>query len=772
MLFTVKAPSIHMGSVRLPAVRTAMSAQSCSKRSARRTVFLFAVVGLCAQGRLTIAAAADYARDIRPLLMRKCSACHGALRQESGLRLDAAALIHQGGQGGPAIRPGDSAASRLVQAVTGTGDMPRMPPQGESEPLSAADVRLLRGWIDAGAPSPEEEPIPISPEEHWSYQVPQRPSLSPGKNASWAANAIDALISDVHEARGLRPNPPAPSDLMLRRLYVDLLGVTPTRDEREEFLQDDSPSAYERVVDRLLANPQFGERWGRHWMDIWRYADWYGRRAEGEIRYSQHHIWRWRDWIVESLNSDKGYDQMILEMLAGDEWMPTDPQVLCATGFLARNWYKFNRNIWLQETVEHTTAAILALTIKCARCHDHKYEPVSQQEYYRVRAFFEPHGVRTDPVAGQPDITKDGISRVYDADLTAPTYVLVRGDERQPVLQNPLQPGLPAIFGDDALNIQSVSVAVASRTSGENAQPATSSGRRLALARWIIRPDNPRTARVAVNHVWRRHLGAALVPTVANFGLAGRPPSHPKLLDWLAVEFCRQGWSMKWIHRLIVTSKTYRMDAGIRDNPSRQGDPGNTGYWRMNTRRMEAEVIRDSMLRLSDCLDLTIGGPELDEKLGEESARRSLYFRITPDNKMEFLDLFDLANPNECYERRESVIPQQALAIWNSRIALRTAGRLAVMLKRSEPTMDEADFVTAAFQQVLGRGPTNDELDLCCRFLADSLARREAHSNPITANRAAGSDIREDSSGGNGRCGAEEALIHVLLNHNDFVTIR
>ena len=261
-------------------------------------------------------------------------------------------------------------------------------------------------------------------------------------------------------------------------MYLDLIGIPPTPDELHAFLKDTSPDAYEKVVDRLLASPMYGERWGRHWMDVWRYSDPFGNGEE--YRYSQRHVWRWRDWIIESLNADKGYDRMILEMLAGDEVAPGDRDTLRATGYLARNWYKFNRTAWIQDTVEYTAAGFLGITLRCARCHDHKYDPISQADYYRFRAVFEPHDVRIDPVPGQPDVNKDGVARAFDKTPDAPTYLFVRGDERTPDKSRPLTPGVPGVFGDRPRGERGH--VRARRTSPRSLPAAADAARRLAKA--------------------------------------------------------------------------------------------------------------------------------------------------------------------------------------------------------------------------------------------------------------------------------------------------
>ncbi len=394
----------------------------------------------------------DYLRDIKPVLTARCYACHGALKQEAELRLDTVSLMRKGSYTGPVIEPGKVEESYLVDALSGSAGF-RMPPEGE--PLSDEQIGMIQSWIAAGAPAPEDEAPQQDPKDHWAFQPPTRPEVPPVRDPDWSANPIDAFLAYEHDRQGLVPVPPADRAMLLRRVALDLTGLAPTREELHAFLADDRPDAYERAVDRLLESPHYGERWGRHWMDVWRYSDWdgYGK----EVRESQPHIWRWRDWIVESLNADTGYDQMVRAMLAGDEIAPDDPETLRATGYLVRNWYKFNRNIWLDSTVEHTPKAFLGLTIACAKCHDHKYDPISQADYYRFRAFFEPHEIATDRLPGQADTSKDGLVRVYDAYADRPTYLFQRGDEKQPVEDHPLEPAVPGMF-DAGLDITPVTL--------------------------------------------------------------------------------------------------------------------------------------------------------------------------------------------------------------------------------------------------------------------------------------------------------------------------
>jgi hypothetical protein len=739
-----------------------------------------------------------------------------------------------------------------------------------------------------------------------------RPQLPEVKNAAWVRNPIDTFVAAEHQARGLVPRPEAAKGVLLRRIYFDLIGLSPTPEERAAFLADESPDAYEHVVDKLLADSRYGERWGRHWMDIWRYSDWSGGN---QIRDSKPHIWRWRDWIIESLNENKGYNQMLLEMLAADELAPGDTNALRATGFLVRNYKMLSREQWLEDTVKHTSQAFLGITMGCAKCHDHKFDPISQEEYYEMRAIFEPHQVRTDRIPGQLDTARDGLVRVYDVNTNPPTYLFIRGDERKPDTNRLMKPNVPHMLGGHfevepvglpkgsafpdkrpfviedikraaeeavaeaknklkTLNESSpsetekikeeellVSVAEAKRAATlavlqteeleekkdsaewakaaahatwaqrmaafkqaesdhytaqtktrhlqekvdqlssakdscapeakesdrkqladatkqlEDAKkkeqdaskklaeartqlesepttafkprdtetfPDKSTGRRLAFARWVANEQNPLTARVAMNHIWLRHFGTGIVPNPADFGANGKPAINPKLLDWLAAEFMSTNWNMKAMHRLIVTSSTYRM-ASTPDEADAKIDPDNTYLWRSPSRRMEAEVVRDNLLHVSGDLDPAMGGPDIDNNLGLTSKRRSIYLRLAAEKEVEFLKVFDGPAVTECYVRHPSVVPQQALALANSEVAVREAGRLAQRL--SSNCGDAEKFVQTAFGEVLARSPKPDEEKLCGEFL-------ESETKKFNESKA------------------RQNLVLVLFNHNDFITIR
>jgi hypothetical protein len=759
------------------------------------------------------------------------------------------------------------------------------------------------------------------------FQRVGRPPIPAVKDRSQVRNPIDRFITAEQEKHGLTPRPEALRHVLLRRLYLDLIGLPPTRAELRAFLADRSPRAYENVVDRLLADPRHGERWGRHWMDVWRYSDWAGYGPQ--VRDSQPHIWHWRDWIVESLNADKGYDRMVQEMLAADELAPADTSAMRATGYLVRNFKLFSREKWLQDTVDHTAQAFLGITLGCARCHDHMYDPLTQKEYYRVRAVFAPHLVRTDRLPGWPDVARNGLPRVYDASPTPNTFLLIRGDDRNPD-KTALQPGVPEALGG-ALKVQPIRLPrdasdpdgrpfvrketvaasaiaaakakqalrlarqqfartavqgldgdplrvllrvagmanarhglalaeldallaevrhsaleavvraaelaetgkketapwkqtatravraqrraavlearrglLAARQAERLAPPAqrlgagkrtaaavqalaraeasvklpdstnftprprrtypvTSTGRRLAFARWLVNRDNPLAARVAVNHVWLRHFGQALVPSVFDFGRNGQPATHPALLDWLAVEFMERQWSMKSLHRLIVTSAAYRRDSRPETSLLRR-DPDNRYLWRMAPRRVEGEVVRDSIFYVAGRLDGRMGGADIDHRLGTSVPRRSLYFQQAAEKQMEFLMLFDGPSVTECYQRTQSIMPQQALALSNSGLTLQHARILARKLA-AEVGSDAGKFTRAAFETVLSRLPSAAEEKECRTFLHE-LARR------LPAGKPGALDADGRAAEGDVNLRARENLVLVLLNHHEFVTIR
>jgi len=1053
----------------------------------------------------TAADPVDYRKDIKPVLQERCYACHGSLAQKGKLRVDSAANLLKAG----AIVPGKPDDSELIIRVSSGNDETRMPPEGH--PLKPEQVAKLKAWVEQGAKVPADDAQEPDPRDHWSFRTPVRPATPK------SANSIDAFITAKWSEKGLTPVPPADKRVLLRRVYIDLIGLPPTAAQTETFLKDTSPQAYEKVVDQLVASPQYGERWGRHFLDIWRYSDWWGLGAE--LRNSQRHIWHWRDWVVESFNADLGYDEMIRQMLAADELYPTDPQKLRATGYLARSYFLFNRTSWLDEVTEHVGKGFIGLTFNCAKCHDHKYDPIKQTDFYQFRAIFEPYQVRTDLVPGEPDVMKDGIPRAFDCNLDAKTPFHIRGDERNPDKDRVVNPGVPQFLNPDGLKITPVKLpplayrpgarpeivegyrkateakivaakaalatAIADRTKvtkdtplpekkdllqtegklifkdgfakpnpdlwevgpgmwkhekgkllqqkpgGERSHlraktappddfeakfdfvitggdpyksvgvafdaaadnevmvyvsghaggnklqitykngasfvyptdgmlntpiavnkpievlvrvrgplmnvsldgkhalaymlpisrkpgkidlvtfaasaeftgfalrelpkefelvqvgksvtkpvltaevveanvlaaertviaaeaelvavtaraaadqsaskndakaaaqaeklhavlaaelalaqadaelkrtapaakpaaeqkrkaaetvltaakkaaetpgeaytplpgalktmesnldttsktrpfPDTSTGRRTALANWLADAKNPLTARVAVNHLWLRHFGKPLVANVFEFGRRGTAPSHLELLDWLAVELMENKWSFKHIHRLMVTSNVYRLSSSaVGGDANAKLDSENRYLWRQNPIRMESQVVRDSLLHLGGDLDLTRGGPPVLAAAQEASNRRSMYFFHSHNDHNKLLDVFDNANVLDCYRRTESIVPQQALALWNSRLAMAMSVKINDQLHARLADADDTKFVTAAFEVVLGTSPTKDELATCLEALTEL--------------RTALEDVKDAGKR------ARLQVVQALINHNDFVTVR
>ncbi|MBT4692719.1 MAG: DUF1553 domain-containing protein [Planctomycetaceae bacterium] len=1099
----------------------------------------------------------NYLTDIKPILKARCYACHGALKQEAELRLDT----------GKALRSATDNGAVVLERITATDEDFRMPPIGE--PLTAEEIAQFKKWIEDGAVSPVNETAETDPAEHWAFVPPVTPAV-PRKHE---ARVIDYLIEKQLRTQKIGVLDLAAAPQRLRRVYLDLIGVPPTPEEVTAFLEDAATTRYGTVVDRLLADFRYGQRWARHWMDIWRYSDWYGRRNQNDVRNSSAQIWMWRDWIVDSLNNNVGYDVMVQQMLAADEMSPLDDSQWPATGYLVRNYYSLNPNEWMRHNVEYTGKAFLGLTFNCAHCHDHKYDPIEHDDYFRLRAFFEPMSIRMDQVAGapRPDEFVEylyagsrqpaliGMARVFDKSHDAITHFYNGGDERNRVTDHvPIEPGVPrflehllpqvseqqlpteawypgarqsvhdyemeqaakqltiakaellelspidvgelraaavvrknvqveldaaikqvnaqgrgalegrysllldarqgrrvlsnhlpevkelvedtvisfqllildegqvnfqlirdhkgsltagyvgfengviysytpggfsrfvvgkydfangerrfrakllihpatdnaeltidvlnvesevfrelatvsmaingwnpvgtdnkpilldcrtgtqAVFDDirvaipkhdeivlnfegkdysagqdvDEINnwkVGSSSVAPASSKTIEvidselvrvlrksvdeadaamsritlmrdaaiaavtaaeanmlkleaviaadvlryrdagidrgqdlikaavtksieadgliaNAEllasrvalvaaekivdkaqrktavtaaqarvvtaeasvtaakkatteppadynplsvqtPKTSTGRRTALARMLTHRNNPLTARVAVNHIWLRHFHVPLVETVFDFGRNGKPPTHPGVLDYLAVQLMESGWDMKKIHRLIVMSDAYQRSSqgNVRNG---QVDPDNVWLWRMNSGRMEAEIVRDSLLYIANDLNRSTGGRSLENTKALTTNRRSLYYETYPEagGSNPLGELFDAPNPFECYRRTSTIVPQQALALNNSdfvhQIAEKTVLRIEKMLVPPLDTQLDRAFVQMAFIVVLSRLPSAVESSKCEAFLS--------------------------SYGDNARAG----LIRVLINHSDFVSIQ
>lgn len=703
---------------------------------------------------------------IRPVLAEKCHKCHGPQKQKAQLRLDTAEGFQKGGDSGnPLVVPGKPDESLLLRAVRHADGVEKMPPE---EKLKDAEIADLAAWVKRGAHFPATaKAVGTDPSKHWAFQPVVRPEVPATRDAKWAVNPIDAFVLAKLEVAGLKPAPPADKRTLIRRATFDLTGLPPTPEEIEAFLKDGSPNAFARIVDRLLASPAYGERWGRHWLDVARYAD-----SNGLDENTAHgNAWRYRDYVVKSLNDDKPYDRFVLEQIAGD-LLPADAPAaryshLTATGFLALgpkvlaepDEKKMELDI-VDEQLDTLGRTVMGLTLGCARCHDHKFDPITAADYYGLAGVFvstktmenfkkvarwyenplatpeeikqkadfdariaalktriKAAGAKTDEESqGEVKKLKADLKVLEDATSEVPTAMGVTEGKPTdvPVLRrgNYLTPA--------AVVARRFPVVLAGEK--QDALPKNQSGR-LELATWLTDPKHPLTARVMVNRVWRWHFGKGLVRSVDNFGLIGEKPTHPELLDWLATEFTRDGWSLKKLHKRIMLSATYQMSS-THDAKAAVVDPDNRLLWRANIRRLEAEAIRDSLLAAGGILDRTAGGPALThvknrdylfdhtskDKTTYASDRRSIYLPVIRNNLYDVFQLFDApdaAVPNG--DRATTTVPTQALFFLNSPLATRAADALAGRLL-AKANLDDAGRVRLLFALTYGRPPTEQEV--------------------------------------------------------------
>jgi hypothetical protein len=637
----------------------------------------------------------------------------------------------EGGDSGPAIVPGRPNESLLLDMVL--GNKPQMPKSGPK--LTAGEVALLRKWIEQGASWPRGLTLreqKSDAETWWSLRPLTRAQIPAVKQAGWVRTPIDAFILSKLEKEGLSPSPEADRLTLIRRLYFDLLGLPPTPVEVEAFLADRSPDAYERLVDGLLNSPYYGERWARHWLDVVHYGDTHGYDKD-KLRPN---AWPYRDYVIRAFNEDKPYHRFIEEQLAGDVFYPRTRDGIVALGFLAAGPWdyvgqvelregtldkKITRNLDRDDMVATVMNTFTGLTVQCARCHDHKFDPITQEDYYSLQAVFAGVDRADRPYdaglvyAAAADFPTSG-SFTATGGKTRPIYLLRRGNEKDPVRE--VGPGTVACVS----GLESRFQLGKDRPEGE---------RRATLARWIVDSRNPLTWRCIVNRVWHYHFGKGLVETPNDFGRMGGQPSHPELLDWLAVEFQRQGQSIKALHRLILTSATYRQASSHRDACARI-DGGNRLLWRMNRRRLDAESIRDAVLAISGRLDPRLYGPgfrpfgfkddhsphyKYEEYNPDDPAtlRRSIYrflVRSVPD---PFMETLDCADPSLRVEKRNQTLTAlQALALLNNKFMVRMAGHLAARVERIGPNL--SDCLTAAHRLALGRSPAAEELELLTTY--------------------------------------------------------
>lgn len=773
----------------------------------------------------------DFVRDVEPILRARCHGCHGPKLHLGELRLDRKSdAMHGGGSGVPAISPGRSGESLLIRYVAGLDAKTVMPPSGPG--LSEEQIGLLRRWIDQGAVWPDSERVVQASREtptaeHWSFAPRARVAPPPVKDSKWVRNPIDAFVLAKLEARQWKPSPSAEPYQLLRRFYMDLTGLPPTLEEQDAFLKDTSAEALDRLTDDLLARKTYGERWARHWLDVVRYAETNGYERDA----IKPHAWRYRDYVIRSFNEDKPFDRFAIEQLAGDELPDRSAETLIATGYNRLGPWDdepadpaTDRFDQLDDIVSTTSQVFLGLTLGCARCHNHKFDPLTARDYYSMVAVFDglqrPRKGRTEldlPVGNAEELDREARrdariapltkqiaalredfrnrflasdrsalasdvliafrteagkrtdhqkalvgkhGKALDQEIAAatpaslneqikgleegiqklreetpdlprgyflnepeapkPTHLLIRGNARAPGPEVP--PAVPAVV-----------------TSAQPVfpPPQKTSLRRLTLAYWIASPENPLTARVIVNRVWQAHFGDGLVRTSSDFGKLGEKPSHPELLDWLANWFVENGWSMKKLHRLIMTSNTYRMSK--RSNPKYLAeDPENRLLWRMPYSRMEVEAIRDSMLAVSGTLNPAMYGPSMypfvprqalegssdpdkiwkpfDER---DAARRTIYTFIKRSMIVPMLEVLDFCDTSRSSPKRmnTSVAPQ-ALTLFNGDFVNRQAGHLAQRLAR-EAGEDPRRQIEYAYRLAFARQASAAETASMLRFVQE-----------------------------------------------------
>lgn len=834
----------------------------------------------------------SFPNDIQPIFEASCWKCHGPAVQLSKLDLRTRQAALSGGVHGPSIVPGNPQASRLFRMISGA-EKPSMPMDSKLKP---DEVETIRKWIEEGASwdgatSPvvsktgaglEEGSVPDEARKYWAYQKPVRSAVP-----NIARHPVDAFLMKAMQDRGLKPAPRADKTTLVRRAYLDLVGLPPTPAEVAAFVGDESDDAWEKLIDRLLASPNYGERWGRHWLDVARYADSNGYEHD----FDRPNAWRYRDYVIRSFNRDTPWNVFLREQIAGDEldWVSRDS--LIATGFL-RSYAKVGfrekdnpefRYEYLDDMIATIGRGVLGLTVQCARCHNHKFDPIPQKDYYKLQAslfgYVEVDHPLTDPEEADAYTKKlkDVTTRLDDVRLKIRTveqpYREVLLKERyktfpanvqaaiatpeaertpgQTLLANQIirtvsvpGPAIDRIMKPDDLARKKELIALQQAIEKERPAPipvamgvtdgdyrftpdgpgdepapgkgikqqeikgsflhtgsekyvappahflirgdvnskgsemepgfltvATignpptelppanghTSGRRRALAEWLVSRDNPLTSRVMVNRIWHHHFGRGIVASIDNFGKMGESPTHPELLDWLALEFMERGWSVKQMHRLLMTSEAYRMSSQFMDAGNVQRDPENKYGWRFRARRLEAEIVRDSVLKVSGGLNEEMGGPavfpELQpeilasmkhgiwkrEKDGPDVWRRSVYIYRKRGLPFPLLETFDLPDQNiSCGARVVSTVPTQALMLMNDQFVIRQSELFAQRIAESEP-QDRERQIDLAYRIALGRAPDAKEREAALVYL-------QTHSL--------------------------QGLAHVVLNLNEFVYLR
>jgi hypothetical protein len=721
-----------------------------------------------------------YERKIRPLMARRCYECHSrqAKRIEAELSLDQRAGVRQGGESGPIVNSAVPDESLLLKVVGFDGEI-QMPPTGK---LPAAEIALLDQWVRRGAPMPDDGSVAThksgidiaAGKKFWAFQPLRGANLTGSDEAVGASPRIDRLWREKLAASGLTGSAPADRRTLIRRATFDLIGLPPTSEEVAEFVADRSPQAYERLIDRLLASPHYGERWGRHWLDLARYAD--GNKTSLEERGR---AWLYRDWVVRVLNDDLPYDQFVLQQLAADQLPNAQPADLAALGFWGNSPEYFKElklaptiiqaivaDEW-EERIDALGRTFLGLSLACARCHDHKFDPIGTDDYYALAGVLASTRLIDRPIVGAAEaaVVRQAVERVKQlrdeikklqatkpapADLKqqiaeretqvkalerdtphfdsatahalddAAQYVLPDGAARTKLEYKPgvAQDLAIQIRGNPQMPGRVVPRRFLTVLSPDAPQPFTHGSGRLDLARALVTEAAPLTARVLVNRVWALHFGRGLVETVSDFGTQGDRPSHPELLDDLALQFIEHGWSLKWLHREILTSQAYRQTSVV-DAKQYALDPDNRLLWRMHRRRLEVEAWRDALLAVCGTLDRRIGGPP-HELSSTGNVRRTLYGRIDRSAPNELLRLFDFPDPStHAPNRQPTTTALQQLFVLNSPFMQRQSATLAEDLIADSSAEPNA-VVRRAYQRIFAREPHPHELQLGAAFLRDA----------------------------------------------------
>jgi mono/diheme cytochrome c family protein len=832
----------------------------------------------------------DYLRDVKPLLLKNCISCHGPDKQRGSLRLDTAASAIKGGDTGAAVVPGKGAESLLIQAVSGVEGVKAMPPKGTK--LSAGEIALVRAWIDGGAKHPADEialkATPIA-SKHWSFQAPVRPTEPMVKNGDWCRNPIDEFILARLEKEGVKPSPEADRITLIRRLSLDLTGLPPSLPEIDAFVKDTRFDAYERLVDRLLASPHYGERWGRHWLDAARYAD-----SNGYSIDAPRTIWKYRDWVIDAINQDLPFDQFAIQQLAGDMLPNATLENKIATGFHRNTQINEEGGIDLEQfrvesivdRVNTVGTVFLGLTVGCCQCHDHKFDPIAQREYYQLFAFLNnmdepklelatPEEQKRRKVAQERIAALEKRLKILDA-TTAEKQALWEGhlspeskamlpeaiqkilaiapngrnaqqlaavqaafrkvDQTRHVvggLANPvpfvavahvvamnerlslekqiaaLKKNLPAITTTMVVSERKTPRSSYIMLGGDFTRkgavvtpgtpavlppltptplPSGERGRgegqptRLDLAKWLVDPKNPLTARVTMNRFWLAYFGTGIVETDNDFGTQGTPPTHPELLDWLATEFISKNWSMKALHKTIVLSATYRQSSNARPDLNTL-DARNRLLARQNRLRLDAEIVRDVALSASGLLNATIGGPsvyppqppgvynftqvprEWKPSSGPDRYRRGMYtffWRSAPHPGLTVFDAPDATST--CTRRNRSNTPLQALTLLNDQAFFEFAQGLALRVLKENKSDDES--LVYAFRLCMGRPPKERERAILTKLLDKQMESFKAA--PKDAQAFTPADLPKDID--STRFAAWTSVARALLNLDEFIT--